>query len=311
VTETLAWLLGCDPAIRWQALRDLAETPADEVAAERARVATEGRGAAVLARQAPDGSFGGSADSTGWDETNVEWNCLLALVWLREMGLDPDGDAARTASTRVAENIVWKWWDNRPFFHGEVEPCINGRVLALGAYFGHDSGDLVERLVGEQMADGGWNCEQENGSVRGSFHSTINVLEGLRAHVTAGGGSPAVEDALERGEEYLLERRLMRRLSTGEVIDPEITQLGFPTGYHYDVLRALDYFRAADRIDDRLGDALAMVEGKRQPDGRWHTDVQWPDQLHDASEPAGAPSPWLTLRALRVLNWSSGRGVGG
>src|SRR4051794_22188438 len=150
--DTVDWLLDSDPAIRWQTLHDLTDATADAVAHERGRVATEGWGAALLARQSLDGSFGGSADSTGWDASNVEWNCLLALLWLRDMGLDPDGVAAGTAASRVADNIKWKWWDNRPFFHGEVEPCINGRVLALAAYFGHDPGDLVDKLIDEQMA---------------------------------------------------------------------------------------------------------------------------------------------------------------
>jgi hypothetical protein len=309
--NTLDWLLDSDPAIRWQALRDLAHAPRDVVDAERRRVATTGWGAALLARQSEDGSFGGSSESTGWDETNIEWNCLLALLWLRDMGLDPDVDAARVATARVADNITWKWWDNRPFFHGEVEPCINGRVLALAAYFGHDPGDLVERLVREQMADGGWNCDQENGSVRGSFHTTINVLEGLRAW-HSGHGNDDVAAALGRGEEFLLERHLTRRLSTGELVDAEFLQLGFPTGYHYDVLRALDYFRAAKRHDDRLDEAVAIVESKRDENDRWRVEVEWPDQLEVGSrERVGEPSRWLTLRALRVLEWASGRTADG
>ena len=297
----LDWLLDSDPAVRWQALRDLTDRPREVVAAERARVASEGWGAALLARQAADGSFGGDGNSTGWDASNIEWNCLLSLVWLRDMGLDPAGDAARQATQRIATNITWKWWDNRPFFHGEVEPCINGRVLALAAYFGHDPGDLVERLLSEQMADGGWNCEQENGSVRGSFHTTINVLEGLRELRRASGAASAVDEALARGEEYLLARQLCRRLSTGAVADPELTQLGFPTGYHYDVLRALDYFRDAGRRDDRMADALAIIESKRQPDGRWLTEVEWPDQLD-----VGSSDKMSAAKPVADAHWRCG-----
>jgi hypothetical protein len=302
--NTTDWLLDGDPAIRWQTLRDLTDSPREVVERERSRVATEGWGAQLLGRQAADGSFGGSADPTGWNETNIEWNCLQTLAWLRDMGVDPRAAVVDAATKLVADNITWKWFDDRPFFTGEVEPCINGRVLAVAAYFGHDPGDLVARLVGEQMTDGGWNCEQENGSVRGSFHSTINVLEGLREWQQAH-GSGDVAAALDRGESYLLERGLMRRLSTGDVIDPEITQLGFPTGYHYDVLRALDYFRWADRRDERQAEALSVVDGKRGSDGRWSIEVVWPDQLEVTGEQVGAPSRWLTLHALRVRKWST------
>jgi hypothetical protein len=295
--NSVDWLLDSDPAIRWQSLRDLSDAPAEDVARERARVASEGWGAALLARQRPDGAFGGQDDSVGWDATNREWNTLLALLWLRDLGVDPTSDVVSAATKRTAENVTWKWWDNRPFFHGEVEPCINGRVLALAAYFGHESGGLVDRLLGEQMKDGGWNCEQENGSVRGSFDTTINER--------ATGRSDAVAAAREKGEEYLLERRLLRRLSSGELVDTRFTELAFPTGYHYDVLRALDYFRQADRREERLEEALTLIEGKRSADGRWQLDVERPDQLDiGTGERANEPSRWITLRALRVLRWA-------
>jgi hypothetical protein len=304
--EVTEWLLDSDPSIRWQTLRDLTDASAEEIAAERARVVTEGWGAALLGRQAADGTWGGEDGNHSWDAGGLEWNSLLTLLWLRDLGVDPADERVRAVTTRTADNVKWVWWDNRPFFQGEVEPCINGRILALAAYFGHDSGDLVPRLLGEQMADRGWNCEQENGSKRGSFHSTINVLEGLLAHEQAYGASDDVSNARRRGEDYLLERRLLRRLSTGEIVDPEFTELAFPPGYHYDLLRALDYFRAAERRDDRLAEALELVEGKCRSDGRWAIDAERPEQLEfEARERAGEPSRWVTLRALRVLRWAS------
>jgi hypothetical protein len=246
------WLLASDPAIRWQAMRDLLDQPADAVAEERARVAKEGWGARLLALQRPDGRWGD-------DLSNPEWVTFLALVLLRDMGLDPMSDEARRAVARVRDNITWHWWDRR-FFEGEVEPCINGRVLAIGAYFGQDTPPLAERLLGEQVADGGWNCEQENGSTRGSFHSTINVLEGLLEHERATGASPGVTAARQRGQEYLLDRRLLRRRSTGEVIDPAFARLSYPTGYHFDVLRGLDYLRSAGvGPDERTSEAIEVV----------------------------------------------------
>ena len=236
--SAIDWLLASDPAIRWQAMRDLTDAPADQVAAERARVATEGWGARLLALRRKDGL---------WDigTPEPEFISLLALLMLRDMGLDASSAEAQDAIGLVHKNATWHSrgpWHGTPLFAGEVEPCINGRVVTVGSYFGLDVTAIVERLLGEQMADGGWNCEQENGSTRGSFHSTINVLEGLLEHARATGGSAEHTAALERGQEYLLERRMLPRLSSGELIDRAFTLFSFPTGWHYDALRGLVFF---------------------------------------------------------------------
>ncbi|HEY7092507.1 MAG TPA: hypothetical protein VH393_04975 [Ktedonobacterales bacterium] len=303
---TMEWLLDSDPAIRWQVLRDLTNAPPEEIAAERARVAREGWGAQLLAAQDADGYWGA-------DSSNPEWVTLRVLLLLRDMGLDPTSEAARRAVALAREHVTWQGvlpqdaaWHGKPLFAGEVEPCVNGRVVAIGAYFGEDVRGIVDRLLGEQMADGGWNCEQESGSTRGSFHTTICVLEGLLEHERATGGSPAVIAARERGQEYLLERRLLRRLSNGEIIDPAWSEFSFPTGYHYDVLRALDYLHSAGmKPDTRLAEAIDLVASKRDPDGRWPLENVYPDELD--AEPGvaeGQPSRWITLRALRVLRWA-------
>ena len=298
----LDWLLDSDPSIRWQVLRDIAGASADEVGVERARVATDGLGAALLARQAPDGTWPPHPENPGW-QASPEGTAFTALLWLKELGLDPASPEARRAVGRVRDQVTWHWWDDHAFFVGEVEPCINSRVVALGAYFGEDVTGLVERLLGEQMADGGWNCEQENGSTRGSFNTTINVLEGLLAHERATGDSPANAAARQRGQEYLLERRLLRRLSTGEIVDPEFSLLAFPTDYNYDVLRALDYLRDAGIHDARTAEALDVIKAKRSTDGRWLLDRRNPTHIDfDMAEAEGEPSRWITLRALRVLD---------
>src|SRR5512143_3962400 len=205
--SVIEWLLESDPSIRWQVMRDLTDEPDAIVAAERSRVASEGWGASLLALQGPDGYWGKA-------ERNPEWVSIRTLLLLRDMGLDPASDEARRAIALVRDNVTWRGvlpqdaaWHGGPLFAGEVEPCINGRVVAIGAYFGEDVRGIVDRLLGEQMSDGGWNCEQENGSTRGSFHTTICVLEGLLEYDRATGGSPAVKAARERGQEYLLERR--------------------------------------------------------------------------------------------------------
>jgi hypothetical protein len=299
------WLLDADPSISWQVMRDLTDEPADVIAAERARVATEGWGARLLALQAPDGQWGGRPWSRDFTDT------FHVLELLRRLGLDPDGEHARRAVGLVRERITWRdpdfetpWADHR-FFEGEVEPCINGNIVATGAYFGVDMSPLVERLLGEQLSDGGWNCEVENGATVSSFGTTINVLEGLLEHERAIGGSARVGEARHRGEAYLLERRLLRRKSTGEVIDPDWLRFSFPNWWHYDVLRGLDYLRDAEvQPDERIAEAIGVVEDVCDPDGRWPLGKVYlgeSDLRMDDGE--GKPSRWNTLRALRVLNW--------
>jgi len=306
------WLLDSDPAIRWQVLRDVVHAPAEVVAAERDRVAAEGWGSRLLSLQGDDGQWAGGAcfPAEGWrrGEEGQPWTSTLpTLQLLRDFGVDPRSDRVRRATALVKDHCRWEH-AGQPFFQGEVEPCINGRTVALGIYFGQDVDRVVARLLGEQLQDGGWNCEAENGSVRSSFATTINVLEGLLAHERATSGSAESIAARRRGEEYLLERKLFRRKSTGEVVNPAWLQFSFPTRWHYDVLRALEYFRSAgDAPDARLSEAIALLRSKQQPDGSWLLENTHPGKVHFTLEDGdGRPSRWNTLRALRVLDWYEG-----
>ncbi|MFR9778707.1 hypothetical protein ACL02O_22000 [Micromonospora sp. MS34] len=308
----LDWLLDSDPSVRWQVLRDLEGAPAEVVAAERARVATEGWGARLLTVQGVDGQWAGGAyfpaGSGPAEDGSQPWTATAySLLLLRELGVDPRDRRVRRAVALVREHCRWEE-GGQPFFAGEVEPCINGMTVALGAYFGQDVAGVVDRLLGEQLADGGWNCWAAYGSVRSSFATTINVLEGLLAHERATGGTAEAVAARRRGEQYLLERRLFRRRSTGEVVDPAWLSFSFPTRWHYDVLRALEYFRAAgEPADPRVDEAVGLLRDKRRPDGRWLLEHTHPGDVHFAMEDGdGWPSRWNTLRALRVLRWHEG-----
>jgi hypothetical protein len=317
----LGWLLDSDPAVRWQVLRDLSDTPPQVVAAERARIATEGWGARLLALRGDDGQWAGGAcfpaDFRGDFSQGQPWTSTLpTLTLLRDLGIDPNAPPVRETVALVGESSRWEH-AGQPFFAGEVEPCINGRTVAVGAYFGADVDGIVARLLGEQLADGGWNCEAETGSVRSSFATTICVLEGLLEHeraasgsAPAAGGSAQAVAARRRGEEYLLDRALFRRLSTGEVADPAWLRFSFPGWWHYDVLRALDYFRAAGGAPDpRLAEAVTVLRSKQQPDGTWLLENTHPGAVHFPMEEGdGHPSRWNTLRALRVLRWHDGPG---
>ena len=318
MTEVTDWLLDSDPSIRWQTMRDLLDRPEDEWRPVRAQVETTGWGAALLGCADPDGQWAGGVFVPAgftrelWDAEGQPWTASSHVVTLlRELGLPPASAAAR----RMVEQLCQaEWWEGQPFWSGETEECINGRLVADGAYFGVDMTPLVDRLLSEQQPDGGWNCERPNGSTRSSYHSTINVLEGLLAHERATGATDPVRQARARGEEFLLERHLFRRLSTGGPADDDFLLLKHPHRWHYDILRGLDHLRAAGELDGtppdpRAEEAVALVAAKRQEDGRWLLDAVVPGRTWlDLDDGPGDPSRWVTLEALRVLRWwRSGR----
>jgi len=297
----IKWLLDSDPAIRWQVMRDLTDAAPETVAAERARVATEGWGAQLLAAQSPAGKWGGPKEDRGLLIT------LWSLVVLKDLGLDPASKQARKMTDRVARRVVFQPLHNRPYFDGETEPCINGRILGLGAYFKEPNDALAGQLLSEQLADGGWNCEAPR-SRRSSFHTTICVLEGLLAYERAGRKSAAITKARKRAEKYLLERRMFRSLRTGEVIDKRWLRFTYPSFWHYDVLRGLDYLREAGvKPDDRVQEAIEIVIQRRHQNGRWPLNLLHPEQIPLQMETqVGSASRWNALRALRVLRWFRG-----
>ncbi len=315
VEQVIDWLLDSDPSIRWQVMRDLLDAPEADWTAERARIETEGWGARLLSLEDPDGQWDGGSflphDMTReeWERDGQPWTATTyALTQLREFGIVLPPDRRQTMVELIRENCKWDH-DNQPFWDGEVEECINGRTLADGAYFGVDMSALAARLVSERVDDGGWNCERVNGSVRSSFDTTINVLEGLLEFERATGGTPESREARATGEEFLLERNLYRRLSTGEPAHEDFLKFIHPDRWHHDVLRALDYFRSAGVLtgaepDPRLEDPIEYAVSRRLDNGTWPLDLnprgrKW----FDIDDGEGNPSRWITLRALRVLKW--------
>ena len=295
----LKWLLDSDPSIRWQVMRDLTDASPTAIATERSRVATEGWGAQLLARQSPSGKWGGRKENAGLLIT------FYGAVVLMDLGLDPASKQARKMVSRV-EKLRFKWHSNRAFFDGEVEPCINGRILALGAYFKEPNDALAKQLLSEQLQDGGWNCEAPK-SCHSSFHTTICVLEGLLAYERAGRKSVAITTARKKAEEYLLKRRLFRSQRTGEIIEKRWLRFSYPPFWHYDVLRGLDYFRSAgDKPDPRVSEAMDVVRKRCHQNGRWPLNHLHPEWIPLKMETAVASaSRWNTLRALRVLRWGA------
>jgi hypothetical protein len=277
-------------------MRDLTGEAPSTIAAERSRVATEGWGAQLLARQSPAGDWGGGRK---WDLIT-----LWSLVVLKDLGLDPASKEARKMIDRVDKRLVFKPLNNRPFLHGETEPCINGRILGIGTYFKEPNDALASQLLGEQLEDGGWNCEAPK-SRRSSFHTTICVLEGLLEYERSGHKSAAVTKARKRAEDYLIERRMFRSLRTGDVINKLWLRFSYPTHWHYDILRGLDYLRDAGiKPDSRVAEAIEIVTERRHQNGRWPLNILHPEQIPLEMETGvGRASRWNTLRALRVLRW--------
>jgi hypothetical protein len=315
-TALADWLLDSDPALRWQVERDLLHAPGSVWEATRARVATEGFGARLLALQDPDGQWAGGAffpadfdpeGPEGADDAGQPWTATTwTLCTLREWGMDPAalGDTAE----RLASNSRWEY-DDLPYWGGEVDCCINAWTLMNGLWLGADVESLADWFVEHRLPDGGWNCEWVNGSTRSSFHSTLNSLKGLLAFEAATGGTEASRAARQRGEEYLLDRRLLFRLSTGEPVAPWVTRLAYPFRWFYNVLNASDYYRAAAIADGtppdpRLAEAVAVIRSQRQPDGTWLQARRHPGRVwFEVDVPAGEPSKWLTFFATRVLDW--------
>ena len=318
-TVVLDWMLESDPALRWQVERDLVGAPPEVWAATKARVATEGFGARLLAEQDADGQWAGGAyfpgdmefdhpdprDEGGQPYTATTWS----LNALREWGVD----AAALAGTaeKLAANSRWEYED-LPYWGGEVDCCINAFTLANGAWLGADVSGLAQWFVEHRLEDGGWNCEWVEGSTRSSFHSTLNSLKGLLAFEAATGGSDALRAARHAGEGYLLERRLLHRRSTGEVVAPWATRFCYPFRWQYSALNAADYFRAAALHDDtapdpRLAEAIELIRASRTADGTWMQEYRHPGRTwFDIDVPPGQPSKWLTFHATRVLDWWDG-----
>ncbi|HWR85548.1 MAG TPA: squalene cyclase [Rhodoglobus sp.] len=317
---TIDWLLDSDPALRWQVERNLAGAPPEVWQATRARVATEGFGAALLSKQDADGQWEGGAYFPGGTaffddpEAQLPGQPWTATTWtlkdLREWGVNASvlGDTAE----KLAANSRWEY-DDLPYWGGEVDVCINSFTLATGAWLGADVSQLATWFREHRLSDGGWNCEAEEGrSTRSSFHSTLNALRGMLAYQQITGDTSLVETR-HAGEEYLLQRRLLNRLSTGEPVGDFVHEFVYPNRHRYSALAALDYFREAALVDGRppdprMADAVQLVRDARQPDGTWLQGEPLAGRVwfHMDEAHEGEPSKWLTLIGTRVLDWWDG-----
>ena len=311
---TVDWLLDSDPALVWQVERDLLDVPETVWKATRARVATDGFGAQMLSLQDSDGQWAGGAffpKDFDWNGPEAEESAgqpWTATTWslnaLREWGVD--ASVLSGTAELIAENSRWEY-DDLPYWKGEVDCCINSYTLANGAWLGADVSELLKWFAERQLEDGGWNCEWVNGSVRSSYHSTLNSLKGLLSYEAITGES--TRDLRRRGEEYLLERGLFRRKSTGQPVAPWVFRFAYPLRWFYSVLNAAEYFRETSLLegtapDPRMRDAIDHIRRQQQPDGTWIQARRHPGRVwFEVDVVAGRPSKWLTLIGLRVLKW--------
>ena len=301
------WLLDGDPAIRWQALRDVVGAAETRVERERQRVARAGWGARLLARQDPEGTWAGGLSSDG-GLYHPKWiSTTYTMLLLRDFGLPAANRHARRACTLLLDQglqrdggINYGW--------SASETCVTGMVLSILSSFTYDDDrldTLACHLLDQQMPDGGWNCRLRFGATHASVHTTISVLEGLRHYeLHRRRKLGAVRAAQRRGREFLLVHRLFRSHRTGAVIKPIFVRFSFPPRWHYDILRALDYFQSVKAPrDPRLAEAVDIVRSTQGDDGRWLLQNSYKGKTYFEMERLGAPSRWNTLRALRVLKW--------
>ncbi|MET9630781.1 squalene cyclase [Lentzea sp. NPDC006480] len=303
MSELTRWLLDSDPALRWQVERDITHQPAEVWEATRGRVAGEGFGARLLARQGADGMWGGGAFfPRGFDGTGAgqPWTATTwSLNSLREWGLDAEVLTGRETVELLEANCRWEY-EGLPYWGGEVDVCINSWTLANGVWLGADVQGIADWFAEHQLADGGWNCEWVEGSTRSSFHSTLNALKGLLIHERATGK----KNTRAAGEEYLLERKLYKRLSTNEPVAEWVSEFRSPFRWGYSVLNAADYFRESNRKDPRMAEAIEMIRRARQDDGTWLQAGRHPGEVwFETDVEAGEPSKWLTFYGIRVLEW--------
>ncbi len=309
--DMIRWLLKGDPAIRWQVQRDLLGADQRTVQREQRKVAREGWGARLLARQDREGTWAGGESSDGGLYSPKWISTTYTMLLLRDFGLPAANRQARKACRLLLDGGLQRDGGINYGWRGRSETCITGMVLSILAAFEYDDDrldTLADHLLDQQMPDGGWNCRRDHGATHSSVHTTISALEGLRLYeLHCGRKVRAIRAAQRRGREFLLVHRLFRSHRTGEIIKPIFLRFSFPPRWHYDILRAFDYFQAVGApCDPRLGEAIDLVRAAQREDGRWPLENRYKGKTYFELERLGAPSRWNTLRALRVLKWWDG-----
>jgi hypothetical protein len=301
--KIINWLLAGDPSVRWQVERDLLKENESSYQQTRSLISQKGWGRKLLAEQDPDGTWGGGLYSPKWISTHY------TLICLRRLGLDPSNPQAQKGCQHYLDKTFYEL-DGGINCHKSYqysETCVTGMTLNFLSYFKLPDPrleDMVTFLLDQQMPDGGWNCESFKGATHSSVHTTISVLEGLLTYQKNLRDDTQITTARERAHEFLLQHRLYQSHRTGETIDARMTRFPFPPRWYYDILRALDYFQAANtKHDQRFEDAIEILQKKQKQELTWPQYRGMSGRVYFDLEPAGKPGRMNTLRALRVLTW--------
>ncbi|MCK0126206.1 hypothetical protein MWU76_17580 [Gelidibacter sp. F2691] len=294
----IKWLMAGDPAVAYQTSRDLlGENRADL----RQAMLSGGQVARLLALRGPHGGWGDGYYRPRWACTHY------ILLELKELGLPALPEIAALMNHVANTHMAREGGLGHAPDVAKADACINGMFLNFGCAFGLEeehAAAVLDWLLSQQMADGGWNCRKNrSGAVHSSLHSTLSIVEGLHEYARAGISHRAAEAhaAAEAGRAFILLHQFYRSDHTGRIIKSEFLRLPYPPRWRYNVLRALDHFRAAGcAYDPRMDDALDVIASKRRTDGRWPI---YASQKGDTLGPEKGPGPshWVTLLALRVL----------
>jgi hypothetical protein len=298
--EILQWLLSGDVAIQYQTRRDLLETKESDLAVVRSRISCEGWGKLFLSkRNDTDKTWGNGIYSPKWISTHY------TLLDLRNLGIDPSDPRYNESSGLLIDSLWTNKGKVRKYRYQDL--CVSAMLMSIACYAKLESGkinEIADYLIERHFADGGWNCSWNRGSQKSSMHTTLSVLEAIFDYRTNGYRYRLEElsDAGNEAIELFLKRRLFKSLGTGEPIDKKMLMISYPCRWHYDILRCLDFFRAANvRSDERMEEALDILIGKKRKNNRWPVQHRHAGLVHFDMEKTGGESRWNTLRALRVL----------
>ena len=299
-SPVITWLLAGDVAIQYQVWRDLLGEDRPDL---QGRIASEGWGAALLAKRHSDGTWGKGFYQPKWTSSHY------TLLDLKNLGIDPRHRLLRESVHLISRS---EKRDDGGIGPGKSvaasDVCVNGMFLNYASYFGEPEADMrsiVDFLVVQHMADGGFNCRSNRSGARhSSLHSTISVLEGICQYRTSGYRYRIddLDTIADQCVSFVLVHRLFRSDRTGEVIHPEFLRLPYPWRWKYNILRALDCLaNFGGSWDDRMQDGVDELLRRRRSDGRWPAMAAHPGEVHLHMERAGRPGRWNTLIATRSL----------
>lgn len=321
--EIREWLLDpVDPSVRFQTMITLDGRQPDspEVLIARQEIMAGGPVAAILNAMNDDGSWGEPARFYNDKYTGSVWNLLL----LGELAADPADPRVRKACDFILSNS--QNIDSGGFSYTRstktgdglasgVIPCLTGNMvfslIKLGCLDDPRVQQAIDWITSWQRADDGESAAPDNAVYkryemcwgRHTCHMGVSKAFKALAAIPADQRSPSVLAKIAELGEYFLKHHLYKKShDLSAIARPGWLKFGFPLMYQTDILELLDIYASLGWWDERLRDALEVVIGLRQPDGRWKLENSFNGKMLVRIEQKGKPSKWITLKALRVLN---------